>query len=68
MLKKGPADVKHDIFITQIQPETNKNSLRDLKNIVEADSEAAKLNDTHNEIGFYVSCHLGLAFSHSNLV
>jgi hypothetical protein len=32
------------------------------------DSEAAKLMDSQNEIGFYVSCHLGLAFSHTNLL
>jgi len=32
------------------------------------DSEAQLLNDTSNEIGFYVSCHLGLAFSHTNLL
>ena len=68
VLKKEDGDEMHDIFITQIQPETSKNTLKDLKSIVEMDSDAAKLNDTHNEIGFYVSSHLGLAFSHANLL
>lgn len=59
---------ENNIFITQTLPEVNKSMMKDLKSIIESDIDNQKLSDTNNEIGFYVSCQLGLVFSHKNLV
>lgn len=68
VLKKDENNGLNELFITQTLPESNKKIIKNLKQIGEKDSEFSQLNDTNNEIGFYVSCHLGLAFSHHNLI
>jgi hypothetical protein len=68
VLKKEISDKHHDLFITQTQAAGSKSWGKDLKSMDSMDSEAQMLNDTSNIIGFYVSCHLGLAFSHRNLI
>ena len=42
--------------------------MKDLKSIIANDADNQKLSDTNNEIGLYVSCQLGLVFTHKNLV
>lgn len=53
------------LLVTQTMPDFNK-GFRNLKQIL--DQEKDKQNDINNEIGFYVSCQLGMAFSHKNLL
>lgn len=59
---------ENNIFLTQTLPEANKSMMRDLKSIIESDTDNQKLSDTNNQIGFYVSSGLGLVFNHKNLV
>lgn len=60
VLKKEIDDV-YNLMATSTEPLISKQSLQDLKH--------SSPNDlSSNEIGFYVSCQLGLAFSHKNLV
>ena len=47
--------------VTKTFPECNRKTLGELKQLAEKDEE---LIDANNEIGFYVSCPLGLAFTH----
>lgn len=35
---------------------------------MEADKDTQKLTDAGNEVGFYVSCQLGMVFTHKNLI
>ena len=66
VLKKEHGE--NNIFITQTLPEAGKGIMKDLKTIIESDADNQKLSDTNNEIGLYVSCQLGLVFTHKNLV
>jgi hypothetical protein len=64
VLKK---DLKEqNLLVTSTVPENNK-VFKTLKQIQEAEKELQK-QESNNEIGFYVSCQLGMAFSHKNLL
>lgn len=65
--------IKHDIgvghnnlFITQTQPVGSKTAAKTIKQLIEESAESK--GGDNNEIGFYVSCELGLAFTAKNLV
>ena len=65
--------LKHDIGlnhnnlnVTSIQPESSKTAAKTIKQLIE--EEVDSKNEQNNEIGIYVSCELGLAFTQKNLV
>lgn len=55
------------LLVTQTMPEDKKGA-KSLKSIMEADDSTKKLTDSNNQVGFYASCQLGMAFSHRNLI
>ena len=55
------------LLVTQTTPEEKKGG-KSLKSIIEADKDTQKLTESNNEVGFYVSCQLGMAFTHRNLI
>lgn len=57
----------NDLFITGTLPGTSKTAVKSLKNIIE-DEDQGRAQDINTDIGFYVSCELGLAFTQRNLI
>jgi len=55
-----------NLFVTQTLPEVNKNTQKTMKQLLSDLDDAS--NENNNEIGFYVNCELGLAFTSTNLV
>ena len=55
------------LFVTQTSPEEIKGG-KTIKQIIESDKDIQKLTESNNEVGFYVSCQLGMAFNHRNLI
>ena len=56
----------NDLFITSTQP-SGKAAGKTIKQLIEEDVDSQK-NEQNNDIGLYVSCELGLAFTQKNLV
>lgn len=56
---------QNNLFITATRPDS-KGSFKSLKSLTSEDE--GKKEESNNEIGIYVSCELGLAFTHTNLV
>jgi len=56
----------NSLFVTETQP-MGKQPVQTLKQLIDGEIEN-KNQESNNEIGFYVSCELGLAFTPKNLV
>ena len=52
----------NNLYVTSILQD---DSIRDLRGAIERDSVQ---KETNNQVGFYVSCELGLAFTYNNLI
>ena len=55
------------LLVTATVPQS-KRQFRSLKQIQDMEKDQAAKDDSTNSIGFYVSCQLGMAFSHKNLL
>lgn len=58
---------ENNLFVTSSMPHGSNSQPKTIKQIQEEDAESKK-DETSNEIGFYVSCELGLAFNMKNLM
>jgi len=57
---------ENNLFITSSLPHSSNSQPKTIKQLQEEDPEQKK-DEASNDIGFYVSCELGLAFNLSNL-
>lgn len=68
VLQQEPGEkIKSNLFINQTTPDTSKTPTKALKTIIEENMENQKNQDATSDIGFYVSCELGMAFTQRNL-
>ena len=63
---KKEVDNRFNIFITATQPGLPKET--NIKDLQGDQKDSVKGSDSKSNIGFYVSCQMGLAFTHKNLI
>ena len=59
---------ENNIFISSVVPDGNKTQVKTIKKIIEDDTDNQKQTESNADIGFYVSCELGLVFTGQNLL
>lgn len=59
---------ENNIFLSAVVPDGSKTQVKSIKKIIEDDMDNQKGSESSADIGFYVSCELGLVFTGNNLL